>query len=86
LKHKLGKSNKVVDALSRRVLLLSTMVIEVVGLDSMKVLYEDDANFVEVWKACKEPWSVDQTPYLGFFIQEGFLCSRIISCAYQEAL
>jgi hypothetical protein len=39
LKHKLGNSNKVVDALlSRRVLLLSTTTIEVVGIDSMKVL------------------------------------------------
>jgi hypothetical protein len=41
------------------VLLLSTMVVEVVGLDSMKVLYEDDVDFVEVWKYCKEPWSVE---------------------------
>jgi hypothetical protein len=49
------------------------MVFEVVGLDNMKILYEDDADFAEVWKSCKEPWSVDKTPYLEFFIQ-GLVC------------
>jgi hypothetical protein len=27
----------------------------------------------KAWKACKEPWSLDKTPYLDYHIQEGFL-------------
>jgi hypothetical protein len=36
LKHRLSKSNRVVDALSRRSTLLSTMTVEVIGLEEMK--------------------------------------------------
>jgi hypothetical protein len=73
LKHRFGRSNKVVDALSKRTTLLTTMIVEMVGLEEMKKLYEIDANFDESWKACKEPWSGDQTPFLDYIIQEGFL-------------
>jgi hypothetical protein len=45
LKHRSGKSNKVVDALSRRIVLLNTMSIEVVSLNCIKTLYEEDADF-----------------------------------------
>jgi len=47
LKHRSGKSNRVVDALSRRCLLLNEMGVNVVGFDFMRELYEDDANFKE---------------------------------------
>jgi hypothetical protein len=49
------------------------MSIEVVGLESLKELYEDDVDFVESWRACKQPWSGDRTPYLDYFIHEGLL-------------
>lgn len=39
----------------------------------MKKFYEIDANFAEAWKSNKEPWSGEQIPFLGCFIQEGFL-------------
>ena len=57
LKHGSGKSNKVVDALIRRTMILNTMSVEVVSLNCMKSLYEGDADFSEAWKACKKPWS-----------------------------
>jgi hypothetical protein len=60
------------------------MVVEVVGLDNMKALYEDDVDFSDVWKACKEPWSVEKTPYSNLFCLGRNL--RIRSCAYKEAL
>jgi hypothetical protein len=47
LKHGLGKSNEVVDALSQRRVLLNTMLVAMVSLECMKGLYEEDANFVE---------------------------------------
>jgi hypothetical protein len=73
LKHGSGKSNKVVDALSRRTALLNTMSIEVVSLNCLKTVYEEDANFSKAWKECKDPWSLDRTPYLDYHIQEGVL-------------
>jgi hypothetical protein len=72
-KHMSGKSNKVVDALSRRKVLLINMLVVVVSLECVKGLYEDDADFTEAWKACREPWSMDRTPFLDYHIQEGFL-------------
>ena len=73
LKHRSRKSNKVADALSRRSSLLSTMTMEVTRLEGMKDLYEFGLDFVESWKACKDPWRCNKTPYLDYFIQEGFL-------------
>ena len=57
LKHRTRKSNKVVDALSRRMMFLNTLSVEIVSLESMKELYKKDAYFAEAWGACKEPWS-----------------------------
>jgi hypothetical protein len=50
LKYRPIKYDRVVDELSIRVLLLSIMIIEVVGLHSKKVLYEEDVDFEEVCK------------------------------------
>jgi hypothetical protein len=82
LKHMSGKSNKVVDALSQRIMLLNTLSVEVVSLECMKELYAEDTNFAEAWKACKAPWSIDRTLYLDFHIQEGFSCLRTKVCAF----
>ena len=68
-------------ALSRRVLLLNTLSVEVVSLESMKELYEEDVDFGEAWKAYKAPWSVDRTMLLDYHIEEGFLF-KISSCAF----
>jgi len=40
LKHKSGMKNKVADALSRRVTLLSVMSVEVTGFERLKEEYE----------------------------------------------
>lgn len=68
-----GKSNKVVDGLKQRTMLLNAMIVEVVTLESMKGLYEEDAHFAEAWKACKASLSMDKTLDLNFLIQEGLL-------------
>ena len=47
-----GKSNKVVDALSRRKHLLIEMQIEVVGFKELSTLYPNETDFGEAWKAC----------------------------------
>ena len=73
LKHRSGRSNRVVDALSRRQLLLTVMQVEVVGFDELKDLYPKDPNFAEAWKACIEPIIVDRTRWLDYLIQDGML-------------
>jgi hypothetical protein len=61
-------------------MLLNTLSVEVVSLECMKELYAEDTDFVEAWKACKAPWSIDRTPYLDFHIQEGFLFKNQSLC------
>ena len=68
LKHRSGRSNRVVDALSRRQLLLTVMQVEVVGFDELKNLYPEDPNFSKAWKACKEPITLDRTRWLDYMI------------------
>ena len=73
LKHQSGKSNRVVDALSRRHLLLIEMQIEVVGFKEFMNLYLEDPNFVEAWKACTVPITLDKMKWQDFIIQYGTL-------------
>ena len=60
-KHRSGKSNKVVDALSRKQILLIEMQIEVVGFKELSTLYPNDPNFGEAWKTCTYPVTLDRT-------------------------
>jgi hypothetical protein len=48
LKHKSSQLYKVIDVLSRRVLLLITMWAEVISFDCFKELYTDDEDFGNV--------------------------------------
>ncbi|XP_057818140.2 uncharacterized protein LOC131031119 [Cryptomeria japonica] len=50
IKHKKGVSNKVVDALSRRVLIVKEIQLECVGLEALKGLYKDDKDFHEIYE------------------------------------
>ena len=54
-------------------MLLNTLSVQVVSLESMKELYEEDVDFGEAWRACKETWRVDRTIFLDYHIQERFL-------------
>ena len=47
LKNKLGKTNRVVDALSQRVTLLGTIIVKSVGLELIKVDYEVNEDFFD---------------------------------------
>ena len=45
LKHISGQDNKVVDAVSRRNLILQEIQIQVLGFDYLKELYKEDGDF-----------------------------------------
>ena len=54
IKHKAGKLNQVVDALSRRHSLLSTIQTTMFKFDHIKELYAVDPDFGEIWRICLE--------------------------------
>ncbi|WRX11626.1 Integrase [Theobroma cacao] len=80
LKHKSGAQNKVADALSRRLTLLSTLQLKVVGFEVVKELYEKDPEFSEIWKTSS------QHPYRQFHRQEGYLFKGNQLCIPQCSL
>ena len=44
-----------------------------VGFKELTNLYLEDPNFVEAWKACIVPITLDRTNWLDFIIQDGML-------------
>lgn len=55
LKHINGQADKVATALSRRVLLLQESMIQVLGFEHPKNLYQTDADSKEVYEAFHNP-------------------------------
>jgi len=51
IKYKQGKENIMVDALSRRYVLLSTLDARFLGFEHIKELYKDDSDFAKVYNA-----------------------------------
>ena len=71
IKHKSGVTNQVADALSRRCSLLTKMKVKVLGFDEMKVLYNTNFDFFEMWRECIAPSFREQLSKFGeYFIQE----------------
>jgi hypothetical protein len=68
IKHKNGKDNVIVDALSRRYTMLSQLDFKTFGLQTVKHQYVNDADFKDVFAHCLhgKPWGK-------FHIQDGFL-------------
>jgi hypothetical protein len=54
IKHKKGKENVIVDALSRRYALLTQLDYKIFGLEIIKDQYVHDTNFKDVLMHCKE--------------------------------
>jgi transposase InsO family protein len=54
IKHKKGKENIIVDALSRRYTMLSQLDHKFFGLESIKVLYTTDVDLKDAYENCRE--------------------------------
>ncbi|KAI9188604.1 hypothetical protein LWI28_026152 [Acer negundo] len=80
LKHKAGVTNRVADALSRRVNLLSTMVVQVPGFNSFRELYDSDPHFSEIMVAVREKKNSEFVLVDGFLFRGNQLC--IPECSY----
>jgi hypothetical protein len=51
IKHISGTANKVVDALSKKCLLMQEFKVKTLGFDNLKEMYKDDLDFKEAYKA-----------------------------------
>lgn len=56
------------DALSRRVDLIKTLSVEIVGFECLKELYATDKDFKHVWEQCMSQQSSGD-----FYVHDGFL-------------
>jgi hypothetical protein len=65
IKHIVGNANKVVDALSRRCLILQEFQVETLGFEHIKDMYHDDVDFKEAYEACANPSAERQDPMDG---------------------
>jgi len=83
-----GQANKVVDALSRRALLLQESMIQVLGFGHLEDLYQTDADFKEAYEVWENPLLKNNSPWLDYNLQEkllfkgGQLC--ILDCLMRE--
>ena len=66
--HKSGRQNRVMDALSRRVDLMRTLSLAIVGFEIMTELNANDDDFKKVWATC-----VLKQPCDDFYIHDEFL-------------
>ena len=71
IKHTSGKSNKVVDAHSRKATLLTTLQSQIIAFDHLSTLYPTDTNFSSIWetfsnhKPCKDYHIVNNFLFIG---------------------
>jgi hypothetical protein len=63
IKHISGNANKVVDALSRRCLILQEFQVKTLGFEHLKGMYCDDPDFKEAYEACENPVLRDRSQW-----------------------
>ena len=85
-----GQSNRVVDSLSRRLLIMQENHIQVLGFEHLRYLYEADIDFQEAYRACKNPVEVNREPWMEYTLQYGLLFKNsklcIPKCSMRENL
>ncbi|XP_038704723.1 uncharacterized protein LOC120000670 [Tripterygium wilfordii] len=85
LKHKSGIENKVADALSRRLHLLTTFSLAATGFELIRDLYATDSDFSSIWAELSNVVSKD-TVVSPFVLQEGYLFKNNRLCLPQGSI
>jgi hypothetical protein len=90
IKHIFGTANKVVDALSRKCLLLQDFKFKTLGFDDLRDMYVDDLDFKEAYEAAENLVLRDSSKSVEYMIQEGLLFKGnqlcILNCSMRENL
>jgi hypothetical protein len=73
IKHIYGSANKVVDALSRKCLILQEFPMETLGFDSLKDMYRSDSDFKDAYEACDNLVLRDRSQWIEYLFQDGLL-------------
>jgi hypothetical protein len=90
IKHISGTANKVVDALSRKCLLLQQFKVKTLGFDDLRDMYVDDLDFKESYEVAENPFLKDSSKWAEYMIHEGLLFKGnhlcIPNCSMRENL
>ena len=81
IKHKLGKLNRVADALSHKATCLISIRAEVFGFNYLKDVYHKDRDFAEIWELCHSG-----NGKKGFHLQDDFLFRGNQLCIQKTSL
>ena len=73
IKHTSGKSNKVVDALSRISLVMQEVKVSTLGFENLISMYKEDVDFKDIYVACQNPITHSRSQWLHYMLQEGLL-------------
>ena len=68
IKHISGTANKVVDALSRKCLLMQEFRVKTLGFHNLKEMYGDDPDFKEAYEAFENPILRDRSQWIEYMI------------------
>jgi len=74
IKHKQGKTNVVVDVLSRRHTLLNVLDTTILGFDHIKEIYKNDLDFSHIYQECSKGGHKDYFIHDDFFFKGKRLC------------
>jgi hypothetical protein len=90
IKHISGTANKVVDALSRKCLLLQEFRLKTLAFDDLRNMYRNDPDFKEAYEAAENIILRDRSQWAEYMIQEGLLFKGnqlcILKCSMRENL
>ena len=73
IKHIYRTVNNVVDALSRKYLIIQEFRVNTLGFDNLKDMYRDDSDFKDDYEACETPVLRDRSQWIEYLIQDGLL-------------
>jgi len=73
IKYKNGKENIMVDALSRRYALLTSLQTKLLGFEFVNDLYANDSDFDKVWDSCSKHVFGNYYRHNGFLFQKNKL-------------